>query len=311
MPLLTGWAATEKYPSRFYEGVADEVWSGVTSVNYAGGAGSKNDPYIIETAEQLFKLVNDISTAGKFYKITKDIKLNDTSVSDWKATAKQWVSTATFAGTLNGGGHTISGLYYNGGESRVGLFRFAKDAEIKRIVLDNAYVHSTDYGTGAFVGMASSGTVKISECYATESVSVESTLATGNDRGAGGFVGYGGGTVVIENSGFTGSVKAPGFAGAFAGNCWGTVTVRGSFTTAGVKFCTKKGLSDSYNNYGNGAAEASVTKLTAEQMKGEEAKTNMPLLNWEVFWKTTSGYPVCRFLSPDGTPGERWTGAVA
>lgn len=98
--------------------------------------------------------------------------------------------------------------------------------------------------------MASSGTVKISECYATESVSVESTLATGNDRGAGGFVGYGGGTVVIENSGFTGSVKAPGFAGAFAGNCWGTVTVRGSFTTSGVKFCTKKGLSDSYNNYG-------------------------------------------------------------
>ena len=311
MPLLTGWAATEKYPSRFYEGVADEVWSGVTSVNYAGGAGSKNDPYIIETAEQLFKLVNDISTAGKFYKITKDIKLNDTSVSDWKATAKQWVSTATFAGTLNGGGHTISGLYYNGNESRVALFRYAKDAEIKRIVLDNAYVYSTDYGTGAFVGMASSGTVKISECYATESVSVESTLATGNDRGAGGFVGYGGGTVVIENSGFTGSVKAPGFPGAFAGNCWGTVTVRGSFTTSGVKFCTKKGLSDSYNNYGNGAAEASVTKLTAEQMKGEEAKTNMPLLNWEVFWKTTSGYPVCRFLSPDGTPGERWTGAVA
>ena len=28
----------------------------VTSVNYAGGAGSKNDPYIIETAEQLSSL---------------------------------------------------------------------------------------------------------------------------------------------------------------------------------------------------------------------------------------------------------------
>lgn len=310
MPLLNGWAATEKYPVRFYSGVAGEVWSGVSAISYAAGTGTQSDPYIIETAEQLAYLVKDTSTGGKYYQLAADIRLNDTSAENWKDTARPWiVSTAIFGGIFSGNGHTISGLYYNGSESRVGLFRYAKDATIKRVTVDQSYVYTTGFGPALLVGQAHSGTVSFSECQATETTYVESTYV-GNDSGVGGLVGYGGGSVQIENSAFTGKVAAPGNPGAFVGNCWGTVSIRGSFATAGVRFCTKKGLTEPSGNYGT-ADEPGVTKLTQDQMKGEAARTNMPGLNWTIVWATTEGYPRCRFLDPNGTPGAVWTGLAA
>lgn len=81
--------------------------------------------------------------------------------------------------------------------------------------------------------MASSGTVKISECYANESVSVNRPLLQETTKAPGGFVGYGGGTVVIENSGFTGSVKAPGFRVAFAGQLLGHCYRKGQLYRVG------------------------------------------------------------------------------
>lgn len=314
MPKLTGWAATEKYPARFYDGAVGAVWSGVTAVNYASGTGEKNDPYIIETAEQLVKMVKDSSSSGKYYKITSDIRLNDTSDANWKDNAKQWPwSDNMFSGNVNGEGHTISGLYYNGSDNKVGLFCYAKNAQIKRIVISDSYLYSTGFAVGSLVGDVNGGTVKIVECYATQTVYVESSYNRGGDKGAGGLVGYGGGAVIIDSSAFTGIVKAPGYAGALVGNCWTTVTVTNSFAVPEMKFCTKVKLTnDSSANYGTGTAEEnSVTRVSADQMKGEAARTNMPSLNWEIYWKTTEGYPVCRFLSSDGTPGEVWTGAVA
>lgn len=90
------------------------------------------------------------------------------------------------------------------------------------------------------MGNAHSGTVKITDCVAEDSVSVESTYNSGGDKGAGGLVGYGGAAVVIEGSAYEGTVKAPGNAGALAGNCWGTVTVKNSFAVPEMKLCTKK-----------------------------------------------------------------------
>ena len=68
------------------EGVKDRPWSGKIATKFAGGKGTEEEPYLIETPEQLHHLVVNYSTReaslNKFFKITKDIYLN--SVADGK-----------------------------------------------------------------------------------------------------------------------------------------------------------------------------------------------------------------------------------
>ena len=93
---------------------ASTVWSGGTAAEYAGGQGTQGDPYQIATGEQLALLVQTdaTATAGKYYVLTEDIRLNDTSAEDWKQSATPWVqSTVSFRGQLDGQGHVVEGLF--------------------------------------------------------------------------------------------------------------------------------------------------------------------------------------------------------
>jgi len=183
------------------DGTVGEVWTGNTANSYAGGDGSEENPYLIATGEQLLKIAKSTDTEGKFYKIIADIKLNDTTATNWKDYARQWEwldSTYSFKGTLDGDGHTVSGLYYNGSKEKFGLFCYAANATIKRLIISNSSATSTSFGTALLVGQAS-GNVKFVEVYADKTNEVKSTYSTTNDKSAGGFVGYGGATVIIED----------------------------------------------------------------------------------------------------------------
>lgn len=319
MPALSWgslWKTTEGYPvCRFGEILAGEdVWTGAVAETYESGAGTEADPYIIVNGEQLALMVLDKESEGKFYKLGSDIKLNDTSKADWTYYATQWIWTNNvFKGNLNGDMHTISGLYFESTKSKVGLICYAANATIKRLVLDNAYVHSTGYATGALVGDANNGTLSISECYAKETVSVESTYNTDGNKGAGGFVGYGGAEIKIEGSAYLGTVKAPAFEGAFIGNSWTTATITNSFSTLNMKFCSKRAISGNSNsNYSAGSeAEAGVTLIDVSKMKGVAAKKNMPNLNWLRTWKTSDSYPVLNVGEYEGKKGQAWSGRLA
>ena len=73
------------------------VWDGQIAKEFAGGTGTKYDPYIIKTGGQLL-LAKDYSS--KCFKLANDIDLNN----------KNWLPIATFSGTLDGDGHTIYNL---------------------------------------------------------------------------------------------------------------------------------------------------------------------------------------------------------
>jgi len=320
MPALdwgTLWKTTSAYLiCRFGDvvSVAKDVWSGNVADAYAGGDGTENNPYLIKNGEQLALLALDTETEGKYYKLTNDIKLNDTSSSDWTYYAKQWVwSDAVFKGYFDADTKTISGLYFESTKSKVGLFCYTKNATLKRIVLDNAYVHSSGYATGTLVGDANSGTLIISECYVKENSSVKSTFDADNNTGAGGFVGYGGATIQIDGSAYLGTVSAPKFAGALLGNCWTSAVITNSFAVPEMKFCSKRAIaSDSANNYGTGKeAEKGVFSIKLLQMKGAAAKINMPLLNWVRSWKTSSGFPLLNVGEYEGIKGAVWSGRLA
>lgn len=117
------------------------------------GSGTKNDPYQIGTAEGL-KLFHDIVNGenGRTQKLdacatlTADIVLNDGTFAEdgsytpgpSSAALTEWspmgVSKYTvYAGTFDGAGHTIQGLYRSANKSLAGLFGFTNGATIKNV----------------------------------------------------------------------------------------------------------------------------------------------------------------------------------
>ena len=56
--------------------VPDGIWTDQAADSFAGGSGSKDDPYLIATAEQLAKLAKDVNGgetyAGQYFKLTAD-----------------------------------------------------------------------------------------------------------------------------------------------------------------------------------------------------------------------------------------------
>ena len=115
----------------------------------------------IATAEGLKRLSSECSAKGnwKGWTITleADIVLNTGDKADWETTAPAnvWTPIPYFSGTLDGQGHSISGVYIMG-NSRVGLIAVADGAVIKNFKMLNSYIgaNSNNWAvmTGAIVG---------------------------------------------------------------------------------------------------------------------------------------------------------------
>ena len=86
---------------------------------YAGGTGTKDDPWLISTDLQLAKLAHDVTNgktkamfAGKYFKLIADIDLSKGKwmpIGTWKCNKKD-NNDRYFAGKFDGDGHTISNM---------------------------------------------------------------------------------------------------------------------------------------------------------------------------------------------------------
>ena len=86
--------------------------------DYAGGSGTKNDPWLISNDLELAKLAHDVTNgttkamfAGKYFKLNKDINLNKGKwmpIGTWKCNKSS--NDRYFAGKFDGDGHTISNM---------------------------------------------------------------------------------------------------------------------------------------------------------------------------------------------------------
>ena len=82
--------------------------------SYSEGTGTKNDPYIIKNAVDLYYVRNNLSA---YYKLNNDIDLTNETQNEnglFNKNLDGWVSisgTETFSGTFDGNGHKISGIY--------------------------------------------------------------------------------------------------------------------------------------------------------------------------------------------------------
>lgn len=121
------------------------------------GEGTESSPWIIKNADELWRLTN-ISPyhnyANEFIKLGADIAINEGTLDEIKAQQpKNWAPIGTnangkrFEGTFDGNGKTISGLYYNGDSTGVGLFgTTGNNAEIKNLKITNSYFESSSTG---------------------------------------------------------------------------------------------------------------------------------------------------------------------
>ena len=332
----TVWVTTDSgYPELYFESHDDSgVWNGTADSSWLNsGNGTAGQPYLISTAEQLYSLASDKGgtlSSGKYFKLTSDIYLNRTELKDWtdRKNNRQWVSNfvgsdAGFSGIFDGDGHSIYGLFYskslsndeankatnNSNSFFAGLFpKVSEGAEVKNLIIRKSDIDLSGLALsdGMYAGAISAyadSNISFTKCYIGEDVSIKSGYAGGILGGYGGS----GKTATFNSIGLAGSIAttiADIRYGGVVGNVWaGTVSVNDTFNAADrVAFVTWSGSSGSGENIYSvgegdyGLANGCVTVISAEKMKGEAAKTNMPKLAWDTVWVTTdSGYPELYF----------------
>lgn len=154
--------------------------------SYAGGDGSKTNPYEIATAKQLAKLARDVNNGntpqaflGKYFKLTADI---DLSGGIWMPIGKYYNygngngDNRLFFGKFDGNGHVIKNMHiqWEGTEARSawGLFSTLQGASstnlttVTNLIIENAKVekkpgfkpYGPDYKVGIVAGEIYSNT---------------------------------------------------------------------------------------------------------------------------------------------------------
>ncbi|MHC4336996.1 MAG: GLUG motif-containing protein, partial [Planctomycetota bacterium] len=176
---------------------------------YGGGSGTAEEPYLINTAQQMNTIGTRPTDWDKHFKLTADIDL-----SGYPGTAFNIIGNGTiqFRGVFDGDGHTISNFTYNwtgAFTTNIALFGWVdgNDVEIKNLgLIEPNVVMANGIRAGALIGWQNSGTV--SNCY------VEGGSVSGDSQ-IGGLMGGNGGTVIDCYA--TCTVTAYNWAGGLAG----------------------------------------------------------------------------------------------
>ena len=279
----------------------------VRAEGYASGDGTENNPYIIENKAQLKLLVNDTDTSGKYYKLANNITVNESL----EGTPELWFMAvyngddavgATFNGNLDGDGHMISGIFYNGAASgneywsSLGLIpRAGKDAVISNIGLTNSSLTLNGGTAGSIVGLmwndAGDNKFTVNGCFADETVSVNGTASLGGITGR--LVGHG----VISNCYFIGSSSSPAFNAAYAAGGWGQTRTVSCFYTTSSQTVASDVYYDKVYTVGDavtvtvGNISTSTVHIESDALKGAAAADTLNGFDFGNIWRVTDEYP--------------------
>ena len=178
----------------------------------------------------LAKLCNDGTTfADKTIYLGSDIKVNYGLATDW-ADGKNlptniWTpigggannANRVFAGTFDGKGHTISGLYMKSNGNYLGLFGLTASngkSVIQNFKLTNTYFENTGTGTGTSIGLGSvagQGEGKIENIY-SDAILKSTAYNTGGLVGSHRYV-----TLTIDNCTYQGKISGNSYVGGIVG----------------------------------------------------------------------------------------------
>ena len=132
------------------------LYNSLATSNLAGVEWYSEDEteFTISTADELFefaKLSEYYDFKGQTVKLDADIVINEGNAEKWakEAPARKWNPILNFAGTFDGQGHTISGMYGVGYMESMGMFGSSqRGCVIKNFKLVNSYFKNNgDKGT--------------------------------------------------------------------------------------------------------------------------------------------------------------------
>ena len=234
--------------------------------------------YLISTADELRLFASMVNSGQPSIngKLTADILLND--ISNWEswnestAPANSWTPIGSgsqpFTGTLDGDGHSVSGIYINSTADYQGLVGVLGSGRTRNIGVKASYIKG-GYNVGGVCGYNYGGTV--SNCYNTGSVEGNSSVGglcgmnygnvincynNGSVEGneiVGGVCGRNDGTVsnCYNNGNITGSNYVGGVCGYNYGgtvtNCYNTGSVTGNDYVGGLCGMNYRNVTNCYN----------------------------------------------------------------
>ena len=226
-------------------------WDNYAATKFAGGTGTKDDPYRIENGEQLAKLAKDVSARnthkGEYFRLEKNVDLS----------AHRWIpigdfggsSYKSFEGFLDGNCKTISGMVVDQSKDQqsAGLFGYIFNATkgnevgVKDLTIANAALYVDESILADPKGFVSAG------------ILVAGAMVNDGYKGTGVFENISvSGTITVKAT--NGSNKIGGLIGddnrCIVRNCATDVTITGASNTGGMtgtsctttfENCTAKG----------------------------------------------------------------------
>ena len=172
--------------SKFKNGMDDPEWDGLVASGFKRGTGTKEDPYIISTPNELAYFATSMENEnyeGKYIKLIKDIVINkgvfknntyiyddetyylgddskyynDESLSEEVDSIKVLPIIKGFKGTFDGDFHTIYGLYEKDNDYNALFVDFS--GNLKNLYIDNAYI-TGGYITAGLISNADNASIK-------------------------------------------------------------------------------------------------------------------------------------------------------
>ena len=235
-----GLAASLVPVSVFADGT--EVWDGSVAESFAGGKGTKDDPYQIATGSQLAYFAERVNAeeygekyAGTYFELTEDIDLGGKEWTPIGYTVADLIMGGheyfVFSGNFDGNGYTIKNLTigtetspYSG--DVCGLFG-ATSGTIEDVVLENVSInyvggnHSSGYGFrmgGALVGYSMGDIVNCTVIGLDMKAGSDGSYVALNSIG--GLVGIQDGVTTVSHSRVSGKIEEStkkGNVGGFVG----------------------------------------------------------------------------------------------
>jgi len=207
--------------------------SSALCVEFAGGTGELNDPYLIATAEQMNAIGAEPDNWDKHFKLMADIDLSGYTGTDFNIIGK--IHFSAFTGVFDGDGHTISNFTYATVDSPyVGIFGYidGPNARISNLGLIDPNVDGIVCNSvGSLAGWIGKGS--ITNCYAAGG-------SVAGYRYVGGLVGSGSGSITDCHA--TGNVTGISHIGGLVGENRGIGANGDWYSRGNVERCYTSGI---------------------------------------------------------------------
>jgi len=319
--------AGRDYPRLAWEGTPGQVIPEPV-IDWFDGQGTEQEPYRIDTAEQLILLGQASVLWDKHFVLGADIDLDpnlpggkvfDGAVIATDVSVYGWFQGTAFTGVFDGNGHTVSNLTIRG-DSNLGLFgQLGSGATISNIALEAADVNGTGDYVGGLVGFNRGGSItssystgivsgercvgelvgyntgRIMTCYSTATVSGEREVGglVGSNRDGSITTSYS--TGIVSGNDRIGGLVGSNYDGSITTSVWDIETSGLTISGGGVGLTTAE-MMDPYMLGLNGFANDPNWVL--------DAGRNYPTLAWEGTPGQVIPEPIIEWLDGQGTDQE-------